>query len=251
MSEIKIIHTSCKNCVFSIFDNNTQTGCFTKYLDRYRDNHEEILEVFDDNKEFYVINNKKCLGYRENSWFDKFNMSDSSMEEKFQHIKTENNLQYLLIIDLQQFTSEDVDNLEVQLKQLSSRPSKIIFIRYDNNPIHSFERLDEILKSCNLHCQWRIQSMLDYSLSYDEILHTTIFIESQHRFILSVCRPYKNINKIIMRANHIVFEDLGQFTVITDEERSALMFSGGMYRYFAVHDHKDILKDFSNHDIII
>jgi hypothetical protein len=250
MNEIKTIHTVCKHCVFSIFDNNTQTGCFTKYLDRYRDNHEEILEVFDDNKEFYVINNKKCLGYREKSWFDQFNMLNSSIEEKFEKIKKENKLQYLLVIDLQQYNLEDLDDLESQLKALETSPSKIIFIRYDNNTIHSFERLDQILKSCDLHCPWRIQSMLDYSLSYDEILHTIIFIENKYRFILSVYKPYKSINNIIVKANKIVFENLGQFNVISDDNKSCLLFSGGIYRYCAFHEHKDILKDFSNHIIV-
>jgi len=250
MSEIKAIHTVCKNCVFSIFDAHTQTGCFTKYLDRYRENNEHIIEAFDDNKEFYIINDKKCLGYRENSWFDQFNMSNSSMEEKFEKIKSENHLQYLLIIDLQQYSIDDVDDLESQLKTLDTKPSKIIFIRYDNNPVHSFERLDQLLKSCDIHCAWKIQSMLDYALSYDEILHNAIFMENQYRFILSIYRPYKNINSIIIRTNKIVFEDLGQFNVISDESRSCLMFSGGIYRYCAFHEHKDILKDFSNHIIV-
>jgi hypothetical protein len=177
-------------------------------------------------------------------------MSNSSMEEKFKKIKSENYLQYLLIIDLQQFIMEDVDDLEEQLKTLDTKPSKIIFIRYDNNPIHSFERLDKLLKSCDIHCPWRIQSMLDYALSYDEILHNVIFIENQYRFLLSVYKPYNNINNIITKTNKIVFEDLGQFNVITDEGRSCLMFSGGIYRYCAFHEHKDILKDFSSHIIV-
>jgi len=250
MSEIKAIHTVCKNCVFSIFDGNTQTGCFTKYLDRYRENNEQVLEVFDDNKEFYIINHKKCLGYRENAWFDQFNMLNSTMQEKFDKIKSENHLQYLLIIDLQQYSIEDIDDLESQLKTLDTKPSKIIFIRYDNNPVHSFERLDQVLKSCNIHCAWRIQNMLDYALSYDDILHNAIFMENQYRFILSVYRPYKDINSIINKTNKIVFEDLGQFNVISNESRSCLIFSGGIYRYCAFHEHKDILKDFSSHIIV-
>jgi hypothetical protein len=92
--------------------------------------------------------------------------------------------------------------------------------------------------------------MLDYALSYDEILHNVIFIENQYRFLLSVYKPYNNINNIITKTNKIVFEDLGQFNVITDEGRSCLMFSGGIYRYCAFHEHKDILKDFSSHIIV-
>ena len=62
MSTINAVHTPCKNCVFAIYDNITQTNCALHYLDIYRDKDIEILEAYDNDKEFYIINNKKCIG---------------------------------------------------------------------------------------------------------------------------------------------------------------------------------------------
>ena len=86
MSIIHAIHTPCKNCVFAKYEENTQTGCELDYIEKYKNLESEILEVYDNDKEFYVINDKKCLGYREPKWFEQLSMSDSSMEEKINHL---------------------------------------------------------------------------------------------------------------------------------------------------------------------
>ena len=250
MSEISLVHTTCKSCVFALFDKNSQIGCAANYLDRYRNKNEQILEAFDDDKEFYIINNKKCLGFRQNSWFEKLNMADATVQEKLDQLNKENLLQYLLIIDLKTFTVDDVDRLEDQLKSITIKTSKVIFIRYDNDDTHTYERLDSLFKNSDLRSQWRIQSMLDESLSYDNILHTSICIENKFRFIVSLYKPYDNLNSFIDKVQKIVFEELDQFNVITDKDKCCFVFSGGIYRYSMLNEHKDILKDLSNHTII-
>lgn len=54
------IHTSCKDCVFATYDEDTQTGCRAGRLDKYRQNGSDIIEAFDNEKEFFVINKKLC-----------------------------------------------------------------------------------------------------------------------------------------------------------------------------------------------
>ena len=84
MTSIPAIHTSCKKCVFAIYDNITQTGCHLDYIAKYREKNISILEAYDEQKEFYVIGDKKCPGYREDSWFKDNNLT---IEEKIDKIK--------------------------------------------------------------------------------------------------------------------------------------------------------------------
>lgn len=94
--QINTIHTPCKSCVFAKYDNNTQNGCELNYLDKYRTKNASILEAYDDEKEFYIINGKKCMGYRENKWFKQFNLENSDIESKIKIYKEKNYLDYIL-----------------------------------------------------------------------------------------------------------------------------------------------------------
>lgn len=112
MSSISQIHTSCKNCVFSIYSDITQTGCALNFLSKYKEKNTEILEAYDEQKEFYIINNKKCLGYREDGWFKQFDMVGSTTDEKIKKFKETNYIDYLMLIDLKKFDNKKFEQLK-------------------------------------------------------------------------------------------------------------------------------------------
>lgn len=59
MSEIKRIHTSCKDCPLATYEGKTQVGC---RLDRVKAfaRTAEVIEAYDEDKEFFVINDRVC-----------------------------------------------------------------------------------------------------------------------------------------------------------------------------------------------
>ena len=59
------LQTSCKNCTFAIYDGITQTGCSANRIEKF--DQSDIIEAYDNEKEFYVIN-KFCNLYRSQSW---------------------------------------------------------------------------------------------------------------------------------------------------------------------------------------
>jgi hypothetical protein len=58
------LQTNCKNCVFSTYENNTQVGCLHNRITKFQPN---VIEAYDNEKEFYVINGL-CNLYRSNKW---------------------------------------------------------------------------------------------------------------------------------------------------------------------------------------
>lgn len=251
MSSINSIHTPCKDCIFAQYDGLTQINCHLDYLSKYKDKNCEILEVYDDEKEFYVINDKKCLGYRDNRWIKKYNLEHSTLEEKIQIFKETNKLQYLMMIDLQNFDKEKLNKLNEQIKQCDILPEKIIFIRYQNH-INDFtyENITQFLASAKINCKWRIQTMVDNALKHEDILHTCCNLNKGYRFFVSVKDYSDSLDKMIDTANNIVYEQLDSFTVISDEANNIILFSAPSYRWSVVVEKKNILDDKNNYIVI-
>jgi hypothetical protein len=250
MSQINKVHTPCKDCVFSIYEDITQTDCHLKYIDKYRDKNIEILEAYDNEKEFYVINGKKCIGYRESKWFKQFGLENSPIQDKVNKFTELNHLSYMIVIDLKYFTLKHFNHLIEEVKKISISPEKIIFIRYQDNKDFTYDIIKNLLDKIKLGCKWRIQTMVDNSLDNKDILHNCINLNKQHRFILSINKPANNIYKIIDKANYIVYEDLDQFNVISNKDKTALIFSAPSYRWSIVVEKINILDDDNNYQII-
>lgn len=243
MSTIASIHTACKKCVFAEYNNNSQVGCSIGHLEKYRNINATILEAYDEEKEFYIINEKKCLCYRENSWFTKYDMEHSTLQEKIAKVKETNYLHYLLVINLYDFNADDLTKITNEIKSLPIKPQKIIFVRYSNNKTFEFNVLNDVLKQSNLKCSWRIQSMIDNSLNYDQILHNIVSMNKGYRFIVSIKNPTSDIHKIISFANNKVYEALEALHVVANNDKSCILFSAPSYRFSLLIEGKNILDN--------
>ncbi len=250
MSTINSIHTPCKSCVFAEYKDITQIGCHLNYLDTYRTKNIEILEAYDNEKEFYIINNKKCIGYRENGWFEKRNLQNLSIEEKIKKFKEKNFLHYLMVVNLNNFnTSEQLHSLSVQLSHIDIKPRKIIFIRYHSNKNHPLSTIQDLLDKSNLSCKWRIQTMLE-DRDYLEVLHDIVNLNKKYRFVCTMSAETTETNTVINTANKIVYENMDRFVVLTDKNKSITIFSAPNYRYGLLIENKNILATEDNHIIV-
>lgn len=45
----------CKNCVFALYNGKTQDGCYLGMLERYKEAGINVIEAYDEDNEFYVI----------------------------------------------------------------------------------------------------------------------------------------------------------------------------------------------------
>lgn len=248
MSLISQVHTACKKCVFSEYDGITQTGCALNYIDKYKQKNEEILEVYDEEKEFYVINNKKCIGYRENKWFEQFKLEHASLEEKINKFNELNHIQYLLLIDLKEFNNTtDMDSLKNAIIDCSIKPEKIIFIRYQSSTLFHYSVIKQFFEETKLNCKWRLQTMLDDSFSNSDILHNVVNLNKGYRFIASVKKPISELNDIILKADNIVYKDLDGLIAIKNQDNSCILFSAPSYRWSIAVEKTNILDNEQNY----
>lgn len=246
---INSIHTSCKNCVFSIYENITQTDCALKYIDLYKDKNIEVLEAYDNDKEFYIINNKKCIGYREPKWFDRYNMSDSSMSDKITKYHELNRINYFMILDTFEMSTETFEECVKNISAYTYMPEKLIIIRYAYvDKTLPFTIIEDTFKKYNLDLAWKIHTILDEELSTDDILYQTITQNNKYRFVLYT-KDTEDTDKLLEKANDIVYKELDQFNILSTENKRSLIFSIGIYKYTMFHG-ENILDNDSYYTII-
>jgi len=253
--EINIIHTPCKKCVFAQYDNKTQTSCALNYLDIYTKNNVEILSAYDEELEFYVINNKKCIGYRENSWFVQFGLENSTITDKLNKFYSLNHIDYFIVINLDDTAPDEhrVNKLCDEIKSLQYKPQKIIFVRYRKNAlVYSYSFVVKFLDSCDLSkCPWQIKTMEDDNANYEDTLHNIVTLNKAPRFVLSIkLQDSYSISKILQKGNEVVYKNLDRFTVISNENKENYLFSGLLYRFALLSENKNILKDTENYIIV-
>jgi len=245
MTNIPAIHTACKKCVFAVYEDITQTECYLGYISKYRDKNISILEAYDDEKEFYVISDKKCPGYRENSWFKN---ADLTIQQKAEQILKNNHINYLMVINLKDIEVSDFHNTINDILQLDFKPSKIIIVRHtDDHKKFPFDVLKSSLDKLNI--LWKIQTMIDKDSLWGDILHGVSVTNSQYRFICGIIKYTKDISKIINKANSIIYDDLSTFNILSNNNRDVIIYAGSVYRYSNFHGY-DILNDEKAYQII-
>lgn len=84
--EVPILVTSCKDCVFADYEENTQTGCNRGKLDILKDRKIPIVEAEDLTKEFFVIQ-ATCFDYRPPEWGDAYEGKEEERVSKEQLLR--------------------------------------------------------------------------------------------------------------------------------------------------------------------
>lgn len=246
---IEVVHTPCKKCVFAVYDNKTQTECYLKYLDKFRANNIDILEAYDEDLEFYVINNKKCLGYRENSWFKQFDAEEASIEEKSQILSDNNNINYLLFLYLPLMDLTDLDHIKNELNNTTLKPKRIVISLFENQKkTFTFDVVQKFLSDTGLKdtTKWQIQTIQDMDQTFEKVLHNLVSLNKKYRFMCYIRyednQNYR-IEDVIKTANSIVYDEFGKFDIISNATKTCAIFSLPSYRFSVLSMTNTILEE--------
>lgn len=224
---ISPLHTACKNCSFAKYKDNTQVGCDLNMLAKYKSKNAEILEVYDEEKEFYVINNKKCLFYREPKYF--YNrLKNNTKKNRLDYIKNHMHIRYGLVINVNNFSKSSLFKLENLFNTLSIQPSRTYLIRYTNkDKDYPYELLHEFIENSKIK-NWQIKTMLHDTHFYNVVDNITNLIRDC-RFVCCVNKDPSNLCNIIDMAQKIVYEDLSNFYAISNKNYDSILFNRSVY----------------------
>lgn len=106
----RLTNTSCKNCIFAIYDNNTQTECSQNRLEKF-----DIIEAYDLEKEFYVVKGF-CNYCRPQSW-------NNGIADK-EKAKRESSITFDIIINCCQMDENYFNQINNLLKSIAYDKTK-------------------------------------------------------------------------------------------------------------------------------
>jgi hypothetical protein len=124
-----VVNTSCKDCVFAEYEDITQVGCnANNILEKYREAG-NVLDAYDDEKEFCVIPGIVCPYYRNVKW--KYANASNRLEQA----RSELTMDYDVVIVVD---GGNIVNTLGSLMEQTKRPSKITIVA--PNPAIKFDK---------------------------------------------------------------------------------------------------------------
>ena len=84
--ESQVLVTSCKDCVFAIYEGKTQNGCSRGKLDILKNRGVSVVEAEDLTKEFFVVK-AMCFDYRPPEWGDAYEGKEEERLSKEQLLR--------------------------------------------------------------------------------------------------------------------------------------------------------------------
>jgi hypothetical protein len=152
------VQTSCKECVFATYDGKTQIGCLADRIIKFQD---KVIEAYDNDKEFYVINSF-CNYYRKRSW--------NNGVADLNRAKLESGLSFDVFIDCNDMDYDYSSRVIDFINNIDYYPKKInitLFHTYDQ-PRETYSKVSNIYKNINKKVD------ITTCLSKDLYLHETM-----------------------------------------------------------------------------
>lgn len=222
--EIKNIHTSCQNCVFGVYQENskTQTDCELDLINLYG---KDVLEAYNEDGEFYIINGRKCYFKRDLKW-----AGDLTSNELFKKVHDETKINYAAIIigdnDLQ-----DIKNTITSLLQQQLQPKFIAVLRKFRPTIRA-EDLNPILISTGK--KWRVSTPRSPEITPDFLVTGILDLFYKKYPVYLTIEAGKTIKDewLMMKVNRKIIFDNAKFGLIDcgDNIRIGNSFINKLYR---------------------
>lgn len=148
------LHTSCKDCIFAIYDgdNKKQDGCQFNKIEKLIENGVKVVESFDEDKEFYVLDNHACMTYRRHL------LPNKTIEEQVQIAKKQAAPKIACVITVESDNIEDLEKTIKSLIEQDSQFNEIVFC------VLSKIKPSQIVSSINKNngkFKWSIKQIVD------------------------------------------------------------------------------------------
>ena len=121
----KSLQTNCKECLFAIYNKDTQTGCMTNRIDMFRNTPrgDVVIEAYDEEKEFYVIDGL-CNYFRQPKWNDG--------QPDLEKVQQESQTKFTILIHADEITKETLSSITTSIREIDYPTDKIsIIISHD------------------------------------------------------------------------------------------------------------------------
>lgn len=227
--------TSCKDCCFAVYEDRTQTKCRLKRLDKLRRAGAEILEVFDKEKEFYVVYNKYCLWKRSPAWLEQY--KDGYRRRLFKELKIKYDA-IIIVGSNDNETKQDIFDSLDQLAEQSIAPNHITVVI----PAYISLNIPDLKSSLDAtNLNYSIEKLLE-PINIERVIDIVINRHASQLYL--VCESgYKLDPQLMKKVNKAVVNDVKYFGVIkAATPYHGWIFSHDVFRYYGGNYEKPLIE---------
>lgn len=198
-----ISKTSCKECIFAIYNGNTQTGCEDNRISKFES---DVVAAYDNDKEFFVIN-RLCTLYRPNEW--------NNGIKDIQKAKSESHMTFDVLIDCNNIDEAMFQYLNALLPQLHEK----ICVRFFYS--HKSQK-DIINRVNNLFFDNPNKAIVSLCIDEKEYIYLNIMQSTNSFHILLNETNYHSFHEFIDLVNKNINEDLRKALIFKRNDKIAI-----------------------------
>lgn len=224
--------TSCKNCIFAIYQDKIQTGCDHNRIEKFGP---YVIEVYDDDCEFFVIN-RLCNYYRPKFW--------NGGEKNITKAEEESCLSFDILIDVNEMNETYFNRIKSAMqKNIYPNNKYKLYLFHDHSQNAAQKTLIKNLfdSFSNNKC---ILSIYSNKAEYlDSILSKS---KNSYHVILTNLNIDK-LEEILTTANNLINIDLKKYIIL--DYKNTFVISNMAYRMLyrtLYYTYENKIKEFIN-----
>lgn len=238
MSQTNNNDTVCIDCCFAEWnkEKTTQTGCSRGMLEKFEKAGSDVLECYNGDYEFNVIQGRKCPYKRHAMWHQHFE-ERGGVEAR---LKEETKLPYSAVI----FSNGNLDDIEKTVRSLDQqelKPIHITIIQPKNLFIIPGDIADVVDQ---FSIPWKVTNELVEKVKGATVWHTVKTVKKA-QYVSIFTAGYEVPSDFYSNLNRFVIEDLNMFAAILPEDEQGLTIPYTVYEYwyFMGNPEKTILEN--------
>tara|TARA_R110000803_G_scaffold41244_1_gene88724 strand:- start:5754 stop:6554 length:801 start_codon:yes stop_codon:yes gene_type:complete len=155
-NRIKVKDTVCKGCIFAQYDDVTQTGCRFDIVDNAKKANIQVLECYDDEREFFVLKDRQCMLRRPHEWVKgkkQVELADIAQAEVAIPCKA------IVLMEIQtpfEAVKKTIDDLAAQ----TMKPNYVSIVRPHDNKHVTPKQIADHLGTCGF-AHWKVENIMD------------------------------------------------------------------------------------------
>lgn len=225
-----IIETSCKDCVFAVYEKVTQVGCAGKLIEKYKEKGVRVDECYDEEKEFYVLRDKCCVFKR-----------TKNTNQTFEEIRNSARLKFNIVIKVQNDSTLDdiIKTLDSAVEQ-NLKPEHIV-IAVNNPNIKVVDVIDKVGGDFNYKGVSYGVSMIRIVQHDSEGIVFAVSPLLKHPWVAVFDAGYSIPSDFCSSINFAVNYEFETILYVLPEEGDGTVINAAAYHYFRQVDPKSEL----------
>lgn len=230
--ELKVVHTSCRDCTFANYDGKTQVGClFGGRLDRFRrQNPDCVVEAKDGEREFFLLNGRRCTAFRPHGWRKEDERDDAAYARARRELTVR--VDFLVLVD-GDFTEKDFKKTLDSVRRQDPPARSLVAV---HNAVPSrLPLLNSLLTRHAAGLDWFLTSVCERNEDgspVDRLRAVDIGVDKVRAHFYCLLTPGGVVpDDFTRRLDRAVTDDLARFVVVRPgPDRQGLTVSLGFHR---------------------